>query len=116
MLKVRAGRFVALVAALLCASGVALPAPGARAATLAASGSPIRLVVSVPAGSSADVAARLLADGMEKTLGRPVVVENRPGADGIIIGWQPLPPRYTRGVLAKYARLVQSASTGAVCD
>jgi len=29
-------------------------------------------------------------------------------------GWQPLPPRYTRGVLAKYAKLVQSASTGAV--
>ena len=31
-------------------------------------------------------------------------------------GWQPLPPRYTRGVLAKYARLVGSASAGAVCD
>jgi dihydroxy-acid dehydratase len=30
--------------------------------------------------------------------------------------WQPLPPRYTRGVLAKYARLVGSASVGAVCD
>jgi len=29
--------------------------------------------------------------------------------------WQPLPPRYTRGVLAKYAKLVQSASKGAVC-
>jgi dihydroxy-acid dehydratase len=28
----------------------------------------------------------------------------------------PLPPRYTRGVLAKYARLVGSASHGAVCD
>ena len=28
----------------------------------------------------------------------------------------PLPPRYTRGVLAKYAKLVGSASTGAVCD
>ena len=28
--------------------------------------------------------------------------------------WEPLPPRYTRGVLAKYAKLVQSASTGAV--
>jgi dihydroxy-acid dehydratase len=28
----------------------------------------------------------------------------------------PLPPRYTRGVLAKYARLVGSASRGAVCD
>jgi len=31
-------------------------------------------------------------------------------------GWKPLPPQYTRGVLAKYARLVGSASTGAVCD
>jgi len=30
-------------------------------------------------------------------------------------GWQPLPPRYTRGVLAKYAKLVGSASRGAVC-
>ncbi|MHC8496433.1 MAG: dihydroxy-acid dehydratase [Actinomycetes bacterium] len=30
--------------------------------------------------------------------------------------FQPLPPRYTRGVLAKYARLVGSASKGAVCD
>ncbi|MBN9608529.1 MAG: dihydroxy-acid dehydratase [Actinobacteria bacterium 69-20] len=30
-------------------------------------------------------------------------------------GWQPLPPRYTRGVLAKFAKLVQSASKGAVC-
>jgi dihydroxy-acid dehydratase len=32
------------------------------------------------------------------------------------VGWQPLPPTYTRGVLAKYARLVRSASVGAVCD
>ena len=30
--------------------------------------------------------------------------------------WRPLPPRYTRGVLAKYAKLVGSASKGAVCD
>jgi len=30
------------------------------------------------------------------------------------VGWAPLPPRYTRGVLAKYAKLVQSASRGAV--
>jgi len=29
-------------------------------------------------------------------------------------GWAPLPPRYTRGVLAKYARLVRSAAEGAV--
>jgi dihydroxy-acid dehydratase len=30
--------------------------------------------------------------------------------------WRPLPPRYERGALAKYARLVSSAARGAVCD
>jgi dihydroxy-acid dehydratase len=30
--------------------------------------------------------------------------------------WRPPPPRYTRGVLAKYARLVSTASKGAVTD
>jgi dihydroxy-acid dehydratase len=30
------------------------------------------------------------------------------------VGWAPLPPRYTRGVLAKYTKLVQSAAVGAV--
>jgi len=30
-------------------------------------------------------------------------------------GWEPLPPKYTRGVLAKYAKIVQSAAHGAVC-
>jgi dihydroxy-acid dehydratase len=30
-------------------------------------------------------------------------------------GWAPLPPRYTTGVLAKYAKLVGSAAHGAVC-
>jgi dihydroxy-acid dehydratase len=29
-------------------------------------------------------------------------------------GWEPLPPRYTRGVLAKYSKLVHSAAEGAV--
>jgi dihydroxy-acid dehydratase len=30
--------------------------------------------------------------------------------------WKPMPPRYTRGVLAKYAKLVSSSSLGAVTD
>jgi len=30
--------------------------------------------------------------------------------------WSPRPPRYTTGVLAKYARQVSSASLGAVTD
>ena len=32
------------------------------------------------------------------------------------VGWEPLPPTYTRGVLAKYAKLVQSASRGAILE
>ena len=31
------------------------------------------------------------------------------------VGWEPLPPRYTRGVLAKYRALVHSAAEGAIC-
>ena len=32
------------------------------------------------------------------------------------VGWEPLAPTYTRGVLAKYAKLVQSASRGAILE
>ncbi|RPF25696.1 dihydroxy-acid dehydratase [Georgenia muralis] len=31
-------------------------------------------------------------------------------------GWQPLPPRYTKGVLGKYTKLVRSASRGAILE
>ncbi|MEO3933675.1 dihydroxy-acid dehydratase [Micrococcaceae bacterium Sec7.4] len=31
------------------------------------------------------------------------------------VGWEPLPAKFTKGVLAKYAKLVHSASTGAYC-
>jgi tripartite-type tricarboxylate transporter receptor subunit TctC len=45
---------------------------------------PVELTVLFPAGSSADVVARVLADGMAKQLGQPVTVVNRPGAGGAI--------------------------------
>jgi len=45
---------------------------------------PIEITVLFPAGSSADVTARLLADGMAKELGQRVLVLNRPGAGGAI--------------------------------
>ncbi len=32
------------------------------------------------------------------------------------VGWEPLPPKYTTGVLAKYRKLVSSAADGAVCN
>jgi tripartite-type tricarboxylate transporter receptor subunit TctC len=45
---------------------------------------PIELTVLFPAGTSADVTARMLADGMTKHLGQRVIVVNRPGAGGAI--------------------------------
>ena len=46
--------------------------------------SPLEITVLFPAGSSADVTARMLAEGMSKSLGQRVLVVNRPGAGGAI--------------------------------
>jgi len=40
---------------------------------------PVKLLLSQPAGSGPDSVARLLADHMARTLGKPVVIDNRPG-------------------------------------
>lgn len=45
---------------------------------------PIEITVLFPAGSSADVTARLLADGISRQLNAKVLVVNRPGAGGAI--------------------------------
>src|SRR4051812_4950335 len=45
---------------------------------------PVRVIVTLGAGSSSDITARMLAERLSKRWGQPVVIENRPGADGMI--------------------------------
>jgi tripartite-type tricarboxylate transporter receptor subunit TctC len=68
----------------LAAAGFALPA----LAQPIADGKPITLLVSYPAGGGADMMARLIAPVLARTLGQPVVVENKPGASGTIAAAQ----------------------------
>jgi len=45
---------------------------------------PVRIVVGWPPGGNVDVLSRILADEVGKRVSQPVVVDNRPGADGVI--------------------------------
>ena len=66
--------FVAAFAALALSASAAWPQ----------SGRTIKIVVPVPAGASTDFAARLMAEHIGKAHGVTMVVENRPGASGMI--------------------------------
>ena len=55
------------------------------AAPVAAQDKTIKFLVGFPAGAGLDTMTRLVAEKMRVKLGQPVVVENRPGADGRIV-------------------------------
>ena len=47
---------------------------------------PIRLYLAFPPGGAADIVTRLLAQPLSVRLGQPVVVENKPGSGGNVVG------------------------------
>jgi tripartite-type tricarboxylate transporter receptor subunit TctC len=91
---------------------VTLLAVDAAAAQSAWPERPIRLIVPFPAGSSSDIVARVVANGLSERLGQQLVVENRPGASGSL-GTEAvahaLPDGYTLG-LANTSTLTLSPS------
>ena len=70
----------------LVAAGLALSAllPGSRAAADVWPNRPVRFIVTLGPGSGVDIGARLFADKLSARWGQPVVVENRPGGDGMV--------------------------------
>jgi tripartite-type tricarboxylate transporter receptor subunit TctC len=87
-------------AAILCASGIAFAQDYPT--------KPIRVIVPLTPGSGADIAGRIVAKYMSDAFKQPVLVENRPGAGGII-GTQAMLNADADG----YTLLVQSASHAA---
>ena len=74
------------VVILACAAAVAISALAASSAS-PQSGYPnrqISFVVGFSAGGTTDIVARLIAEEMRRTLGEPIVIENKPGAGGNI--------------------------------
>src|SRR5258708_307705 len=57
---------------------VAVPAAAQYPARL------IRIIVGLPAGATADTVFRIVAQPLSQVLGQPVLVDNKPGADGAI--------------------------------
>src|SRR5579871_3541663 len=104
------------VALLLLSLSAALPAHAQTAGqTVAPAGNwperPVHLVVPFPPGSSSDIVARIVAQGLSGKLGQPVVVENRPGASTAVGGEyvaQAAPDGYTLGLVNTSSTITQS--------
>lgn len=88
---------------LLAAAGIAVGLhAGAQAQTPDYPRRPVRLIVSAPAGSAADSLARALAEELGKRLGQPLVVDNKPGASGVVAAQalaNAAPDGYTLGMM-----------------
>ena len=69
---------------LIVACVLAVAFGGSSTATERYPAKPIRLIMPFPAGAAADTVARIVAQPLSQVLGQPVLVDNKPGADGAI--------------------------------
>src|SRR5580692_2302561 len=84
-------------AAALCLIATTKPAPAQDWPA-----QPIHIIVSFGAGGGADIIGRILADAMQERLGKPFIVENKPGAGGILgneVVAHAAPDGYTLGIM-----------------
>ena len=65
--------------------GVAGLAPGLVSAQTAYPAKPIRLILPFPAGGGPDVIMRRTGNDLQPRLGQPLIIENRPGGNFVII-------------------------------
>src|SRR5215469_8264872 len=66
----------------LAVGAVALPLAPHLARAQAYPARPVRIIVGFPPGGPSDITARLIGQSLSERLGRPFIVENRPGAGG----------------------------------
>jgi len=69
---------------ILLAAGGSMTAPAAHAQNAPYPSRPLRMIVPVPAAGPNDFVARSVGEYMSRSMGQPVVVENRPGANSQI--------------------------------
>jgi tripartite-type tricarboxylate transporter receptor subunit TctC len=73
-----------LCCVLILAAVLALVIPATPAPAQSWPQRPVRFLVTLGPGSGIDIGTRLLADRLSSRWGQPVVVENRPGGDGLV--------------------------------